>query len=178
MTSFATLLELLTNTFLISETELGPSPKRLQAAIANHQACFTSLQKSLSESKAEHLLGNKEVLKAYGDAVGCLNRLGQHLNGLRSGTGLQSELWQAAQEGRIRLRISELDRLQTKDPVHDRQPSLKTSESTENLQVTAAAFEELIDDMGPPLKALSVKIIFSAYVQTFNCSFRILVSRL
>ena len=170
MTSFATLLELLTNTFLISEAEPRPSSKKLQAAVANHQSCFTGLKRSLSESRAEYLLENKEILQAYSDAVGCLNRLGQHLNGLRSGTRLQSDLWQAAQEGRILLRRSELDEFGVKNAPQETQASLKTSESTENLQVAALAFVELIDDMGPPLQALSVRILVNFTFQLLTPS--------
>ena len=159
LTSFATLLELLTNTFLISDSKPAPSPKRLQEAIASHQSCFTSLQKSFSESRAEYLLDNKVVLEAYGDAVGCLKRLAQHLNGLRSGIRLQAELSQAAQEGRIALEKFDPSHAETKDGTQVKPAELTTSDSTENLQIAASAFVELTEEMGPPLRALSVSFI-------------------
>jgi hypothetical protein len=112
--SFATLLQLMTQTFLLEESLMKPSQDKIQKAAENHQSSFVKLKKDLSEAHSEALFGGPsrpvpnagrdDLGKAYEDAVGCLNRLGQHLNGLRSGTRLQYELAQAHLQGKIVLR--------------------------------------------------------------------------
>ena len=103
--SFSTLLPLITGLFLLeNDTEshiLGL--EKVQRAVESHQSSFTSLKKSLREAQREWMLtGSKayesdggEGRRAYEDAVDCLNRLAQHLNGLRSGTRLQQDFTRA-----------------------------------------------------------------------------------
>lgn len=161
--SFATLLDLLTRTFLISDSEATVSQSHLQRAVNDHQASFTGLKKNLTEARGEWLLGGAEAAQAYEDAVGCMNRLAQHLNGLRSGTRLQTELAQAAREGRIVL-----GRNVAGSPGKNRLPETDQKETHANdsatLQIAARIFEELVDDMGPPLKALSVRVFDISYL--------------
>ncbi|THH02540.1 hypothetical protein EW145_g6738 [Phellinidium pouzarii] len=155
--SFETLLTLLTRTFLLEEQdgERGTSQGRLQRAIDNHQATFTLLQRSLAEARAEWALHAGGTASIYEDAVGCMQRLAQHLNGLRGGTRLQLELAQAARNGRIVLRgSSEAGSVATKGKDVDGGASGK-DEDAANLQAAAEIFGELVDDMGPPLNALS-----------------------
>ncbi|KAH8116610.1 Fusaric acid resistance protein-like-domain-containing protein [Phellopilus nigrolimitatus] len=150
--SFATLLSLLTRTFLLEDADAGPaaSQGRLQRAVDSHQTSFTSLQKSLAEARTEWRIpgngGSVEMTQAYEDAVDCMQRLAQHLNGLRSGTRLQLELAQAARDGRIVLKGSEPD---------IRKGKRVGGEEAATLQAAAVIFSELVDDMGPPLNALS-----------------------
>lgn len=87
LNSFATVLQMLTDTFLLDDPLYTVGQDRLQKAVERHQASFTSLKKSLNESYSEWFFGgpsgsakNSSGL-AYEDAVDSLNRLGQHLNG-------------------------------------------------------------------------------------------------
>jgi len=162
LNSFSTLLSLLTNTFLLHEGLHSPSSQRIQKAVENHQNSFTGLRKDLKEAKKEWLfqprtqkpkgfvngiLGkeNKEKgrLGAYEDAVDALNRLAQHLNGLRSGTRLQYDLTRSGAFGsRKRKGMSKF-----------------VGEDDESVMLKAAAsmFGDLVEDLGPPLEALSVR---------------------
>lgn len=158
--SFATVLDMLTSTFLLEQPDHHVSPEKLQNAVDNHQSSFTSLKKNLNEAKKEWMFtawipsneppstvrpirSSENVrTKAYEDAVDSMNRLAQHLNGLRSGIRLQYELTQA---GMIKRRRS------SKRP--------KSGEDGDEkaffLQQAAVMFGELVDDLGPPLKSLS-----------------------
>ena len=110
--SFSTLLPMLTRIFLL-EPESGShitDMEKIQRAVENHQKSFTSLRKNLTEAKSEWAFtraatetnypfgisgGNLSGRESYEAAVDCLNRLAQHLNGLRSGTRLQYDLTKA-----------------------------------------------------------------------------------
>lgn len=172
--SFATLLSMLTNVFLL-ENENGSRStglEKIQRAAENHQSSFTSLKKDLSEAKSEWLQSGRSmedtleglssgrtskggftIAKSYEDAVDSLNRLAQHLNGLRSGTRLQHDLTKAGvfrgkRNSRGKSKMVDVD-----DP---------TPEDEETLMLKAAAvmFGDLVDELGPPLNALSVSIIY------------------
>lgn len=158
--SFATLLDLLTRTFLIAQSDLAVSQNHLQRAINDHQASFTSLKNSLTESRGEWLVGGADTAQAYEDAVSCMNRLAQHLNGLRSGTRLQAELAQAARDGRVTLGKNTLNTMKS-NPTGGHSQKNEQSSDAVNLQISAYIFSELIEDMGPPLKALSVRFMCS-----------------
>lgn len=170
--SFATLLGMVTSTFLLEEPIRKPSHEKMQRAVENHQSSFTSLKKSLDEARSEWfgILGEQERVlskQAYGDAVDSLTRLAQHLNGLRSGTRLQYELSKAQRDGKLVLR-------RPSEGVRDEhapsglkgktQYSLASqSDDLEEALLRAAAemFGDLVDDVGPPLKALSVRLFAS-----------------
>ncbi|CAG8669812.1 5812_t:CDS:2, partial [Ambispora leptoticha] len=65
----------------------------IQAAIASYRATFTSLQVSLNEAKLEiHNRTMQHELGLYREVVKSLQRLAQHLGGLRSCCGLQWEM--------------------------------------------------------------------------------------
>ena len=155
--SFETLLGLLTRTFLISHSDPTVSQSHLQRAVNDHQASFTSLKKNLAESRGEWLVGGADAAQAYEDAVGCMNRLAQHLNGLRSGTRLQAELAQAARDGRITLGKNTLDATKSNGGAGQSKKAEQNSK-TLDLQISAYIFGELVDDMGPPLTALSARL--------------------
>ncbi|KAG6845404.1 hypothetical protein H0H87_009751 [Tephrocybe sp. NHM501043] len=158
--SFSTVLSMLTNTFLL---EGGVHNKahldKMQRAVENHQSSFTSLKKSLFEARTEWFLRGEPAgalpddtgKRAYEDAVDSLNRLGQHLNGLRSGTRLQYDLTKA---GVVKSRRRKNKRNHNNRPV---EIDLSASEVEETAMLKAAAimFGDLVDDLGPPLKALS-----------------------
>lgn len=198
--SFSTLLSMLTNTFLLGDSSLlhQPSQNKLQRAVESHQASFTSLKKNLNEARSEWLCGGPSVpgtngqdnaARAYEDAVDCMNRLAQHLNGLRSGTRLQHDLTQAAREGKIAMALRKNARQEVPsfsrrlgrevraamkgktietDPEPD--PEIGDEEAA-TLQAAAVMFGELVDDMGPPLSALAVRQAYLVYLSCHSISY-------
>ncbi|TFY82398.1 hypothetical protein EWM64_g1610 [Hericium alpestre] len=168
--SYSTLLKLLTSTFLLEEPIHHPSHEKIQKAVADHQASFTSLKKNLAEARSERLCGGpsggdafagpgRNIGQPYDDAVDSLTRLAQHLNGLRSGTSLQYELAAAHKEGRVTIKKknfsvggSEGDaRVDT-----SKGGTSNTNEDTINMLTAAASmFGDLVEELGPPMKSLS-----------------------
>jgi hypothetical protein len=155
--SFSTVLSMLTRTFLLEgEVHKKHHLEKMQKAVENHQSSFTSLKKSLSEARTEWVHRGGEASdgntgkQGYGDAVDSLNRLGQHLNGLRSGTRLQYDLTKAGVEVKNRRR--------GKRPTIPVAFDVSTEDDEEKAMLKAAAvmFGDLVDELGPPLKALSV----------------------
>ncbi|KAF9049707.1 Fusaric acid resistance protein-like-domain-containing protein [Panaeolus papilionaceus] len=148
--SFSTLLPMLTRTFLL-ENDQGFHMEKIQIAVDDHQNSFTGLRKSLKEAKNEWILtgtggvNNHPGRRAYEDAVECLNRLAQHLNGLRSGTRLQHDLVKAG------ISNDSNKMRKGKQHAHDAAPH----DDTEALAAAASVFSELVDELGPPLRALS-----------------------
>ncbi|CAL1706087.1 unnamed protein product [Somion occarium] len=178
--SFSTLLTMIIQTFLLEEQQVfQPSQEKIQKAIESHQASFTALKKNLAEAQSERWFGGPgkppavrsptNLGQAYEDAVDSLNRLGQHLNGLRSGTSLQFELIQANKNGKLVLKNRSINRLSNsltanlsgtnsrgKSVNHDGQGSA-ASQTEEDLVLQAAAdtFGDLLEDLDSPLKSLS-----------------------
>ncbi|OZJ03585.1 hypothetical protein BZG36_03050 [Bifiguratus adelaidae] len=94
LASFRLLLKLLTKTFLL-DTDLPQfmANDNLQQAIKDHHASFTAMEKSLIEAKLEIMqLDTWSKCKDYGEVVDSLQRLAQHVGGLRSSCGVQFEL--------------------------------------------------------------------------------------
>lgn len=87
--SFGDLLTLITKGFLTgSEDEL--QAKSFQDASAKYKKVNTSLTKNLRESKFElYVLGRERELRLTSDLVGCMQRLGQNIGGLRSAATTQ-----------------------------------------------------------------------------------------
>ncbi|KAF7325068.1 ArAE-2 domain-containing protein [Mycena kentingensis (nom. inval.)] len=144
--SFSTLLNLLTNAFLLEEGLQQPSHERLLKAVANHQGSFTGLKKSLKEAQSEWVSGSQPRSRAYEDAVASMNRLAQHLNGLRGGTRLQYDLAKAGVLGGRKLDGNGKNRADA---------SRGGEDETVMLEAAAEMFGELVEDVGPPLKELS-----------------------
>jgi hypothetical protein len=158
--SFSTLLSMLTNGFLLENDNFirKTGIEKVQKAVENHQSSFTSLKKNLAEAKKEWLdngeRASTRVLgmvpsrrnlrkRAYEDAVDSLNRLAQHLNGLRSSTRLQYDLTKA---GAYRSKRKGMK-------IHEQGIAVDESEM---LKAAADMFGGLVDEVGPPLKALTV----------------------
>lgn len=104
--------------------------------------------------------------KAYEDAVDSLTRLAQHLNGLRSGTRLQHDLTKAHQNGKIVLKRKSSKTSRTYFEARSAGIKGKSVDNGQGeatpadamLQAAAYVFGELVDELGPPLNALSVCI--------------------
>ncbi|KAI8096622.1 Fusaric acid resistance protein-like-domain-containing protein [Halteromyces radiatus] len=92
LNSYKVLLKLLTKTFLLDDDLPEFKANRiLQTAIESHRASFTSLQKSLKEAKLERLW-NRQIrgcTDEYDQIVKSMQRLSQHVGGLRSSCGIQ-----------------------------------------------------------------------------------------
>ncbi|KAG2203276.1 hypothetical protein INT47_000196 [Mucor saturninus] len=95
LASYRVLLKLLTKTFLLDDDLPEFKANRtLQTAIQSHQASFTALQKSLKEAKLE-TVWNSEVrgrAEEYDEVIKSMQRLAQHMGGLRSSCGIQFEI--------------------------------------------------------------------------------------
>ena len=179
--SFSTLLHILTSTFLLETHPHPESYEKLQNAVENHQASFTTLKKNLAEAQSEWLFAGStyrsKAVSAYEDAVDSLNRLAQHLNGLRGGIHLQYELIKAQRDGKLVLtnaksrgkrREEDSDTDKGKTPEKNERHS-RDADDDQLLKEAAAMFGELVDDLGPPLKALSVSV--HRCILTFELSF-------
>lgn len=155
---------MLTRMFLL-EHENGShitDMEKIQQAVENHQNSFTSLRKNLAEAKSEWVLtraatetsypfgvsgGNLSGRESYEAAVDCLNRLGQHLNGLRSGTRLQCDLTQARTKYHPGKKQTKTESVVSDDD----EPAL--------LQAATAMFGDLMEELESPLQALSVRLL-------------------
>lgn len=96
------LVKLLTKTFLLdSDLPEFTANKPLDAAISSHRASFISLQSSLADAKREYY--NPDIWRhaeGYDAIVSSLQRLSQHIGGLRSSCGLQFEVMKATDNKR------------------------------------------------------------------------------
>lgn len=167
--SFSTLLSMLTNGFLLENENFirKTGLEKVQKAVENHQSSFTSLKKNLAEAKKEWLdngestntgvlgmvpLNKNRRKRAYGDAVDSLNRLAQHLNGLRSSTRLQYELTKAGVRKGYKGKGIQI----TEQGIPEDEGVM--------LKAAAEMFGALIDEVGSPLKALTVN-----FYPSFHC---------
>lgn len=87
------LLKLLTKTFLLdADLPEFVANQQLETAIKAHRTSFTALQASLKDAKLEFFsLDMWYHAEQYDKAVASLQRLAQHISGLRSSCGLQFE---------------------------------------------------------------------------------------
>lgn len=190
--SYATLLDMLVRTFLLDpQSRRGVGKTRLQRAVEAHQKSFTSLKTNLDEARSEWALNpsdpplkerrmaqRRQTSVLYGEAVDSLTRLGQHLAGLRGGTRLQIELSAAHRAGRIMLpqkRVSKNilqenpgDGSQAGSPpakAKEKERAPVSVEDEEDAMLAAAAqmFGDLVDDVGPPMTALTVRFPYCFY---------------
>jgi len=171
--SYATLLEMLSSSFLLDPRSKGRS--HLIRAVEAHQAGFTSLKRNLDEARSEWVLDppdapvstrgfrQNSMSVLYEEAVGSLNRLAQHLAGLRSGTRLQRDLTLIYGKNKAKEKLKKDARkginsngttsvkLQAQDPK-------EVDEETAALSAAAIVFGNLVEDVGPPMVALTVRV--------------------
>ncbi|WRT68516.1 uncharacterized protein IL334_005492 [Kwoniella shivajii] len=106
LSSFSTLLDLLTSTFLLEKTVIKENRISLKDAIKSHSTGFKALKATLAESKHERVLDARirgRKLHLYDAAIASLARLAQHLSSLRGSTRLQESLIRAVKEGKVNL---------------------------------------------------------------------------
>ncbi|KAI7862150.1 Fusaric acid resistance protein-like-domain-containing protein [Spinellus fusiger] len=91
--STSVLLKLLTKTFLL-DTDLPEftANQQLESAINSYRSSFTNLRVSLHEAKLEFSDVGLRRHVEYGEVVDSLQRLSQHIGGLRSSCGIQFEM--------------------------------------------------------------------------------------
>ena len=104
--SFGTLLSLLGATFLLDYPPGDATYASLGQAVKSHNESFTKLKADLAEAQHERIIDGRmstEQRNRYSAVIDSLQKLAQHLTGMRAGTDLQVELLQASQEGKITL---------------------------------------------------------------------------
>lgn len=191
--SYATLLDMLVRTFLLDpQSRHGLGKAKLLRAVEAHQKSFTNLKTNLDEARSEWALNppdpplkargvapRKQTSDLYGEAVDSLTRLGQHLAGLRGGTRLQIELSAAHRAGRVMLPKKKKaskdispenpgDNSRAGSPPakdKERERVIVSIEDEEDPMLAAAAqvFGDLVDDVGPPMTALTVRLPCRSY---------------
>jgi hypothetical protein len=159
--SFSTLLSTLVCSFLLEEPPMKGREK-LHRAVQNHQTSFTSLKSNLSDAKTEMIpdpATSDTLSKAYEDAVDSMNRLAQHLNGLRSGSNFQYDITKKYQtlQGRGRPGPAPAPVPMVAQVNKGKAPaaSAGTEDETQLLNAAVDIFGDIVGELGPPLKALS-----------------------
>ncbi|QRW08040.1 fusaric acid resistance-like protein [Ceratobasidium sp. AG-Ba] len=167
LSSFSTLLKMLTNTFLLDESQLVRT-KELSRAVEAHQKSFTSLKKVLAEARAEWCDPRiQRTAEVYEEAVVGLNRLAQHFGGLRSGTKLQFELIQSRRKARGKSKESSNGK--AAEPNGGKLGGDTQDEEEALLKAAEAMFGSLVDDVESPMKALSNACVNS--LETISTAF-------
>ncbi|TKY86727.1 hypothetical protein EX895_004367 [Sporisorium graminicola] len=169
---FSTLLRVLTKTFLLEDpSNFHFKSDRIKRAIDDHHDSFTSLKKNLEEAKLESLfdLRMRGMNAKYVEATDSLNRLAQHLTGLRSSCGLQHQIMAARREAQQAAG----EEVQAKTQAQPRPASTRlagmfesesefgshTGDSVPQAKLSAnaddtTAFEEFIASVGPHMRSL------------------------
>ncbi|KAI8456293.1 Fusaric acid resistance protein-like-domain-containing protein [Phakopsora pachyrhizi] len=139
--SFTTLIGMLTKTFLLDET-IYADQEGLKKAIDKHLASFTSLKQSLDAASYDFFEPKiQRSQSSYKELVDSMNRLAQHLAGLRSGCGLQHEIMEAA---RVK-----------KGCDHPDSQSIRSGiSSSSDFEPTKQVFVAFCESIGPELKTL------------------------
>ncbi|KAK0553878.1 hypothetical protein OC846_000747 [Tilletia horrida] len=170
LSGFSTLVKVLTKTFLLDDpSQFHYNSDRIKRAIDNHHASFISLRKNLQEARLEAPLDARmrHVSDRYVKVVDSMNRLAQHLTGLRSSCGLQHQIM-------VDRKIQEAATLQAgtgsgfEDPFADpakESDDLKHTASeqgsqrlqklgSETLKARASSFEHFASNIGPHMRSL------------------------
>jgi len=162
--SFSTLLSTLVCSFLLEEPPTK-SRETLYQAAQNHQTSFTSLKSNLSDAKTEIISNSAtpdSLSKAYEDAVDSMNRLAQHLNGLRSGSNFQYDITKKHHR-RGRAGPAPTSVPMVAQVSKGKAPAATTGleDETQLLNAAVDIFGDIVDELGPPLKALSTICVTS-----------------
>ncbi|CAD6974670.1 unnamed protein product [Tilletia controversa] len=160
LSGFSTLLKVLTKTFLLDDpSQFHYNSERIKRAIDSHHASFISLRKNLQEAKMEAFVDARmrHVSDRYVKAVESMNRLAQHLTGLRSSCGLQHQIMMDRRRNEMTNELGE-DEDPFADPV--KQPGSEDSSyqrrkrGLDTLQARASSFEHFAANIGPHMRSL------------------------
>ncbi|KAI8381006.1 Fusaric acid resistance protein-like-domain-containing protein [Radiomyces spectabilis] len=151
LTSIRVLLKLLTKTFLLdADLPDFTANKSLENAINAHCSSFTALQTSFQDAKKEFFhLDMWRHSHEYETIIDSLQRLAQHVGGLRSSCGLQFELlndnkrkhrtmhkvtkvWSVKADDQRRRLEQELRCDQADSPTHDDNPAFHPSDNAKS----------------------------------------------
>ncbi|KZT41476.1 hypothetical protein SISSUDRAFT_981821 [Sistotremastrum suecicum HHB10207 ss-3] len=139
--SFSTLLSALTQSFLLDSA--GLSGEKVQLAVEAHQKSFTSLKRDLSEAYSEWFWTEAtRSTQAYDDAVDSLNRLAQHLGGLRSGVKLQSDI---------------INSYRSQAQATERSTPSRDDGGADQFDAALAVFVDLVKQLDPTVQGLSTQ---------------------
>lgn len=155
--SFSTLLSTLICSFLLEEPPTK-SREKLHQAVQNHQTSFKSLKTNLLDAKTEMIPNSATsdtISKAYEDAVDSMNRLAQHLNGLRSGSNFQYDITKKYQTLQERGRAEPESVPMVAQVSKGKAPAASTEDESQLLEAAVDIFGDIVGELGPPLKALS-----------------------
>jgi len=136
------------------------SREKLHQAVQYHQTSFTSLKGNLSDAKTEMIPNSAafdSLSKAYEDAVDSMNRLGQHLNGLRSGSNFQYDITKKYQtlQGKGGPAPAPPPVPMVAQASKGKAPESSVEDETQLLNTAVDIFGDIVGELGPPLKALS-----------------------
>ncbi|PWN51920.1 hypothetical protein IE53DRAFT_405416 [Violaceomyces palustris] len=161
---FATLLKVLTKTFLLDDpSNFHIKSDKIKQAIDDHHDSFTSLKKNLLEAKLESPfdLRMRGMNDKYDAATDSLNRLAQHLTGLRSSCGLQHEIMMAQKRSGISPQVAAGGIARAAKVAafldHSMDSTFSDRSSGEALadaEQSVSAFDDFIESVGPHMKSL------------------------
>ncbi|KAE8270183.1 hypothetical protein A4X09_0g2142 [Tilletia walkeri] len=171
LSGFSTLLKVLTKTFLLDDpSQFHYNSERIKRAIDNHHASFISLRKNLEEARMEAFVDARmrHVSGRYVKVVESMNRLAQHLTGLRSSCGLQHQImvdrqWTEAANAGVEEEEGEEEEGEEGDPFADPVNQQQGSEDSsyqrrklgsDTLQAHASSFEHFAANIGPHMRSL------------------------
>ncbi|KAK0522946.1 hypothetical protein OC842_006314 [Tilletia horrida] len=168
LSGFSTLLKVLTKTFLLDDpSQFHYNSERIKRAIDNHHASFISLRKNLQEARMEAALDARvrHVSDRYIRVVDSMNRLAQHLTGLRSSCGLQHQIMVDRQQNEMASSYTNGQGAQVGDDPfanprksHGEQIGSQRERKigSETLQAHASSFEHFASNIGPHMRSLVV----------------------
>ena len=169
LTGFSTLLKVLTKTFLLDDpSQFYIDSERIKRAIEDHHTSFTSLKKNLREARLERAFDSRirGATAKYNKVTDSMNRLAQHLAGLRSSCGLQHRIMtkqkDMQREGSLLAAKGQYEDVAERD--EDPNPFSDNNEvgGDENWEVRVNAFGDFVQFIGPHMRSLVVSLSRSA----------------
>ncbi|KAL9940673.1 hypothetical protein V8E36_000161 [Tilletia maclaganii] len=165
LSGFSTLLKVLTKTFLLDDpSQFYYNSERIKRAIDNHHTSFISLRKNLQEARLEAPFDTRmrHVSDRYVKVVDSMNRLAQHLTGLRSSCGLQHQIMVDRKMGEAAMNLNHQGKdsaIGGEDPFADPVPSANGSQrkrklGSDTLEAHASSFEHFAANIGPHMRSL------------------------
>ncbi|KAK0521272.1 hypothetical protein OC834_006724 [Tilletia horrida] len=190
LSGFSTLLKVLTKTFLLDDpSQFHYNSERIKRAIDNHHASFISLRKNLQEARMEAALDARvrHVSDRYIRVVDSMNRLAQHLTGLRSSCGLQHQIMVDRQQNEMASSYTNGQGAQVGDDPfanprksHGEQIGSQRERKigSETLQAHASSFEHFASNIGPHMRSLVLIEDLAAALRRFQTEQTVSIKRM